>query len=578
MPLTADASVRKGLLYSMSGLFLLAALSQARVQVFRRDDVLDLAQENGRLYVERTDYAERGSILSSDGRVLAQSSETYELGVNFNRTPQSEGFFLALSDAAGIPATELAQAAATKNAAVVYDEPLSALRAKKIEAVKSKWRADGISLHRTLHRDYPLGEIAALVVGSVRENKPVSGIEVSKNKLLAGENGKIIGMLDRSGAFLPTRMKGSGSAKSNGKNLILTLDAELQAEAMSAAKRAVEKHKAERGIVVIQEPSTGNILALAVWPSEDPTVPGGFGNNAAISLTFEPGSIFKVLTLAKGIDTGAVIPGSYTHCAGRLSLGSSWSIGCDQSHGSGGHGDVNTEMAIAESCNVSAAIWSCRMGETTMFDYFGDLGLLEPTKIGLPAEASGLISKTKYAVKLQTATWGFGQSMKCTPIGLASAFSMLANHGLLMKPRLIESIDGVKEPLRPSGQVVSDTAATEVLREMESVIHNRKGTGHRLAISGYRLAGKSGTAQKRNDKTGSMKGGGYCSNFVGFVPAKHPKAMVLVMIDKPQNGFYGADVAGPAFRACAKAVIQKYQIPADQPSWSDTPEEVIQPR
>ena len=239
-------------------------------------------------------------------------------------------------------------------------------------------------------------------------------------------------------------------------------------------------------------------------------------------------------------------------------------FGCDKKHGA--HGSVGPQDAIARSCNIAAANWALRIGREDFLQYIKDMGLLEKPGLGLPQEARGLFDDTETAQKLQLALLGFGQPINCTPIALASAFSTLANNGLRMKPRLVKQIGTKEIKSQVAGQIIKSETAQELLTCMEAVVESDRGTGKTLRIPGYRIGGKTGTAQKRNAATGSMKGGGYVSNFVGFVPADKPRAVILVMINNPDKriAYYGAAVAGPAFQDIAKAVIHKLQIPKSQ--------------
>jgi cell division protein FtsI/penicillin-binding protein 2 len=233
---------------------------------------------------------------------------------------------------------------------------------------------------------------------------------------------------------------------------------------------------------------------------------------------------------------------------------------------------VNAEKAIAKSCNVSAATWALRIGHDSMVKYLEDLHLLKPTGVGLPFEAGGDFNYGEFAKPLQLATLGFGQSMTATPLELASAFCMLGNHGEQMKPRLVAKVGNQVAPPVSWGQRVSTKAADQTLEIMEAVIQDKSGTGFSLRIPGYILAGKTGTAQRVNRKDG----GGYVSNFVGFVPAPNPKALILVMINHPKAGaYYGASVAGPVWENLAKTLIKRYHIPPNDPQSLHAKEEAV---
>jgi cell division protein FtsI/penicillin-binding protein 2 len=299
---------------------------------------------------------------------------------------------------------------------------------------------------------------------------------------------------------------------------------------------------------------------MANWPSFDPDRPWKPGEdfNMAVMGAYEPGSTFKALTLAKALDEGAVSPGSTLVCNGVLKIGKR-EIKCAAHGGKRAHGVCDNERAIAKSCNVAAATWALRLGRDKMVGLIDASRVLERPSVGLPGSRSGVFNRKDGAPALQTANLGFGQALNVTPLQLAAAFGALGNHGTMMRPRLIDRVGRWDIPREEGQPLFSPESADTVLRLMESVIESDEGTGKSSHIPGYRLAGKTGTAQKLGS------GGGYVSNFVGFVPAREPKAVVLVMIDSPTAGaYYGGTVAGPVFTEIARSLIRTLSIPPAQ--------------
>lgn len=552
----------------MIALFGTAALSQAKLQVFERQSMMDKARQSKKFILSHTEKAKRGSILSSDGRPLAVDQDSYELFINFNNVPKSDAFFVDLSAASGIPATEFSQLALTGVERRTWKAPLSAAQRKAVADVKTLWKADGISLESSGKRTYPLGDSASNIVGMLMDDRvPIVGLEKKQDPLLKGVDGKTIGLTDRAGAFLPMRISDQSTPKRDGNDIVLTIDSELQQEAASQIRTAVLNNQADSGVAVVIDPSNGDILALANYPTYDPT--GGQAGiqldkrkstkNAGVQNRLEPGSMFKVLTLAKALDMGKVNLHDTINCTGELAYNSHYRVHCDSHHGNRAHGPVDATKAISKSCNVSAASWALKIGYPDMVKYIEDLGLLKPTQLGVPYEAAGGFNYNEYAKPLQLMHLGFGQSITTTPVGIASALSMLANHGEQMKPRLIKQIGKQSIPPVSMGKRIGSAAADETMKIMQSVIEDDGGTGASLRVPGYILGGKTGTAEKQAQK------GQYVSNFVGFVPSPNVKAMIVVMIDHPQNGkYYGATVAGPVFKALAKTVIHRYHIPPNE--------------
>jgi len=554
--------------WCIGALFVVAAASQAKLQIFERASTLALAHASRRYVERRVDYAERGSITDAEGRTLACDSAARSLGVDFARVPETSSFFMALGQAAGIPASELEQARGLGKPGLVCGSALTPDQVKAVDAVKSQWRADGVSIMRDGSRDYPLGRDASGIVGRFEAGLGATGLEAGENRDLAGTNGLLVGLADSQGQFLPMRMDPASKPRVDGESIQLTIDANLQTMATEAVRSAVIANKAENGAAVVEDPSTGDILALASWPAYDPDGapdPNAADEsspdfNAAIMARLQPGSTFKILTLAKGLDLGVVDPNKKIDCKGKVALGNPrWVVHCDQHEGNHGvHGPIDALHAISESCNVSAALWAEAIGYDRFTAYLTQLGLMGPQKIGLPGEEHGSYNTHEYAKPLQLGQFGFGQSLDATPIGLCSAFSMIGNGGVRMQPRLIEKIGDRETPIVSAGRIVSQKTADTVLGFMQAVIETDSGTGHALRIPGYVLAGKTGTAQK----LGGATGGGFVSNFVGFVPAVRPKAIILVMINRPRAGkYYGASVAGPVFVQIARSVIDTYHIP-----------------
>ncbi|AIE88160.1 peptidoglycan D,D-transpeptidase FtsI family protein [Fimbriimonas ginsengisoli] len=553
----------------MGALFVLAAFSQLKLQTVEQRGTLALAEKTRRFTLSRTDYARRGAILASDGKPLAQDEDATELNIQFSKIPKSEAFFLALGAATGIPASEFQALAASGQKQRTWRQPMSAEQSAEIARVKAEWRADGLSLARTGRRAYPLGDAAACVVGVVRQGKPVLGLEASKSRILTGEDGMRVGLTDKRGAFLPMRLVQASKERRDGSNITLTLDSDLQTEATDAVRKAVELNKADNGVALVMDPKTGNLIAMANWPSFSPYQPDGTegdlrdnsGYNPSYMAQLEPGSTFKILTLAKALDVGAVQMGSIIHCSGEFHPTERTRIRCDSHHGNRAHGTIDSVKAIAKSCNVAAATWALKVHREPFLQYVRDLGLLSRSTLGVPGEAHGNFNYAEPAQQLQLATVGFGQSITCTPVTLLGAFGMLANGGVRMEPRLVERIGTTEMPIEPGKRLIKPETARELLQCMEAVIETDAGTGKELRIPGYRLGGKTGTAQKvgKGPK-------GYVSNFVGFVPADDPKAVILVMVNNPKGGkYYGATVAGPVFKRLAQAVIRRYHLPPSKP-------------
>jgi len=539
-------------------MMLVAATSQAWKQVVTAGATKDRALKTKRFLVTRKEFPKRGTIISANGRILAQSTDTYELGINFKKVPKSESFFMALGQASQIPAIEFSGPARSGGKSKQWTGLISSERAKAIQTVQSHWDADGISLRRVQSRQYPFGEAFESVIGSFGEEKAPTGLESSKMAVLKGQEGLREGMMDRRQEYLPMRMTDRDRRAVDGQDITVTLDSELQMAAQASVKQAVIANNADQGMAVVLEPHTGRLLALVSYVLGQKEGAGN-GYNPAVMGVFEPGSIFKVFTLALAIDEGKVRLHDTVQCSGSMGIGRRARIHCTHTHGT-----VDARDAIAKSCNVAAAQWAAKIGHDRFTEFIKEAGLLDARGIGLPKEAKGSYLDDNGNLPLNLANFGFGQSTSFSPLGLASVLNAFASDGNYCPPRLVDKIGGRPEPAARKSELFSPGTSAQVLDLMRSTFESEGGTAHSLRIPGYSLAGKTGTAQKLSAQYTDGKSR-YVSNFVGFVPGDRPAATVLIMIDNPKAGkYYGGSVAGPVFQDIAKAVIKRYNLPKTQ--------------
>lgn len=553
-------------------MFVGAGFTQARVQLFGRDDILEKARLSKRFVVTKIDPARRGEIVSADGEKLAIAEGNRIMVLDYEGVRNSPGFFMALAAASGVPATEMSAFVGTKKK-VEWELHGGSAQAEAVLQVKKDWRVDGLGIRRSDDRVYPMGSMLAGLVGTMNQRDPICGLELTQNALLTGIAGRQVGVTDKQGQFLTVRNDRESVEKLDGQTIELTVRTDLQRKAFRVLQDAVRANRADQGAAIVIVPETGDILAMASYPSFDPNAPMPVTKPGERSPAFttsyqaalEPGSTFKILTLAKALDEGVVGPHTIINCPGTITVGKKL-VRCDAHGGNRAHGALEPTEAIARSCNISAANWAMRVGHEKMVPYIEDLGLLRRPNLGLPREARGLFDYNEVAKKLQTANLGFGQSINVTPVSLAGAFAMLGNEGRAVHPRLIRKVGGKELPVEGGDQLVRPETAKWMLTCMRSVIESEHGTGKGLRIAGFEMGGKTGTAQKRNSRDGSMLKGGYVSNFVGYLPAEKPEAVILVMIDNPKAGkIYGAQVAGPVFLEIAKATINSLGLMGAQP-------------
>jgi cell division protein FtsI/penicillin-binding protein 2 len=521
--------------------FGLAVYSQARLQVTNRGEVMKKAEDTWMLARQEAAPIERGTIYSSDMRVLAQSRPKYEFWLFYDRVPCTPGFFMALAEASGIPEARIS-APFKEGKKRTWLDPLDETRYQAVRRVMAEWGADGVSLEESNAREYPLGEAAVGVVGWMQEGKPRSGIELSFDKALSGQ------------AQAEALSASLGGDTISGADIVLTIDSSLQAVAAKAVEEAVEKNKARSGAIVVLSPATGDVLAMSHWPAFDPSSgPNGVSELATGYMEdLQPGSTFKVLTLAKALDAGVVDETFTFDCKGSMDLGRNRLVRCDDHGPSRAHGLIDLDKAIAKSCNVCAATWALKIGRDPMLSYLRDLGLLSKPDIGLPGAVTPIFDMNEWDKERQLAVLGFGQSIAVPPINLAAAIATIANDGEYVAPRLVSQVGGKRNVPATPKRVFSPQAAQSVRRYMESVVHTDYGTAKTLTLD-TRAAGKTGTAQKLGPD------GGYVSSFVAMLPADKPQVLVLVVINDPRAGvIYGSTVAGPPYLEVARAAVSKF--------------------
>lgn len=558
--------------------FLLVGANQVRIQWLQREAIVFKARKAGILVTEQSLYARRGTIISSDGKVLARDGDVFRLGINPYNVPLSPAFCYDLSMATGIPAAEIHDMISQRPPLGELEVDLSEAQKQRVVKLVQRYHADGVWVRPALGREYPLGWVTAPLLGWVKEGKGFAGIERSANEALSGVHGLRVGVVDREGRFVSWLVDGFQSrGVEDGKDIELTVNAEIQQWAMQALFAQCERHQPASGVAIVMDPKTGDILALATYPSFDPTdvisaswqtVRGGRSVapdiNPAVAHRLEPGSLFKAFTIALALDQKVISEQEVVKCGGKIPVGKHV-IHCTGDHAPKVHSVVNPARCIEVSCNVTAATWGMKLGFDRLARMVEALGLLEKPEVGLPGEVPGDLNYNEVNKTLQCANIGFGQSINVTPVSLASAFAVFANEGKLVRPRLIKRIGDQEIPPSIGPQVFAPETARKVLKMMELVIHGKEGTGRSLKIPRYHLAGKSGTAQTPDPRTGSLRSGLHVSSFVGYVPADNPKAVILVMLNKPRSGqYYGAVVAGPVFQNIARFLIQYWNLPPSE--------------
>jgi len=405
----------------------------------------------------------------------------------------------------------------------------------------------GIYTDSHLLRFYPFEDLASHLLGFVSSadetKKGVYGLELSFNETLSGKPGEI--------------KDGKTTESEPGKDLVLTIDRNIQAQAEEILKKLVEEYRAVAGSVIVQEPQTGKVLAMGGFPNFDPNnySKSEIKNflNPAIQAIYEPGSVFKLITMSAGIDSGKITPDTtYTDIGSFTANGKTITNWDYTTHGP--YGKETMTNVIEHSINTGAVFAERTTGPDIFYNYLIKFGLNQPTSITLPGEVRGNINNLKNGKDIDFATAAYGQGVAVTPIGLISAVSAIANGGVLMKPIIL--VDEKPETIR---RVISSETARAVTQMMVSAVEKNV----IAAIPDYSIAGKTGTAF-----VPIFGGKGYTdeviNTYVGFTPAPNPKFVVLIKLDKPAGAPLAGQSVVPAFRELTQFILNYYNIAPDK--------------
>ncbi|MDZ7830883.1 MAG: penicillin-binding protein 2 [Desulfobacterales bacterium] len=429
---------------------------------------------------------------------------------------------------------------------VWIDRDASPLQAKTLKSLDIK----GLEFIPGFCRVYPNKKLAAQVLGFAGvDGNGLEGLEYFYDDYLRGNQRQSTIIKDALGRIFHT--ESGASPDSAGKNLILTIDANVQFIAQRAVSAAVKEYGAKSGMAVVMEPQTGSIRAIAHYPSFDPNKFGSYSQdrwrNRAITDSFEPGSVMKVFMAAAALESGICSPYTMVDCEN-----GSYYTGGHVIHDTHPHEHLTLKEVIQFSSNIGATKIAERVGPERLYETLRAFGFGEKTGIDCPGETSGRLRHYQGWRKIDHATIAFGQGVSVTAVQLISAISAIANQGVVMKPRIVKAISDengkIIETHGPEtrGRAISARTA-KMLKNIMFSVTSEEGTGSRAVPAGYTVCGKTGTAQKINAR-GTYENCEYNAVFVGFSPKDAPKLAAVVVIDEPQKHHYGGVVAAPAFR------------------------------
>ncbi len=494
---------------------------------------------------------QRGSIRDRDGRILAEDVGVLSITAYLPQIDDLEEVVEELSRLLSLSPLELQEKFRSGQSWIEIADQAPLYLKEILEEKKLK----GISWQEKPTRFYPQAPLFSNLLGFVgKDGRGLEGLEFAFDSYLSGKTGYSFYEKDALGREIPLTTK--YLPPQNGNDLRLTVDSTIQFFVEEALDQAMERTKALGGVVIVNNPQNGDILALASRPSFDnrnfQAFPPESWKNLATNMVFEPGSTVKPLVMAAALEEEKTFLQDKFFCPGFIMVYN------HRVRDIKAHGEEKLEDLLINSCNVGIITLAERLGKDKLFYYLKNFGLGEKCEVGLPGEEQGLLRPPREWSLLSIGAIPIGQEMMVTPLQLLRALSALANGGVVMQPRLVSEITSprgevVKSfPPSISGEVVSERTASLVLEMMEKAV--REGTGKKAYIEGYRIAGKTGTGQKVGSH-GRYDPHKFYSSFVGFFPVPEPRFGVIVVLDEPQGEYYGGDTAAPVFREIAQGII-----------------------
>ncbi len=533
------------------------------LQLYRYSEYLAKAERQQERIFEISPM--RGTIYDSKGRELAVSLPMDSVFADPSEITDVDTVADLLSRALNIPADDLAARIRAARTPVRLARKLSPATVQRI----SEMNLRGIFFQKENRRVYPQRDLAASVIGYVDiDEKGIGGIEQSLDKEIRGRPGRMMVMADGHRRWYDR----TESAADPGDSVTLTIDETIQYIAEKELARAIQETHAKHGTVVVQNPNNGDLLAVANWPTFDPNDPGAYSADAredrAVTAAYEPGSIFKPLTMTGAIEHGVASPNELINCQmGKILLAGR------VIHDWHPFGVLTVRQILAHSSDVGTIKVALRLGAPRFYDVIRAFGIGQLTGIDLPGENRGLLRPVADWSGNSIGSIAIGQEVSVTPIQIISAISAVANGGILYRPRIVQEVRGPQGPveLHPGDRprrVTDERTAAEVREMMEDVM--LEGTGEHDQLDGYTSGGKSGTAQKIDPATGRYSRRNYNASFIGFAPVNDPAVTILVRLDSPTVGSHeGGVAAGPVFKRIAEQVLAYLDVPHDVAMPSD---------
>ena len=520
---------------------------------------------------ERSIKAARGRILDRNGVVLADNKTVCTISVIHSQIEEKEKIIEILSKELGLDA-DFVRKRVEKVSAI---ERIQSNVEKSVGDRIREYDLAGVKVDEDFKRYYPYGELASKVLGFTGgDNQGIIGLEVTYDSVLEGEAGTILTVTDARGIEVDSAGE-DRIEPVDGKDLVISMDMNIQKYATQLAYQAMETKQADSVSIIVMNPQNGEILAMVNVPEFDLNAPFDYDGEDAVGMTqkqkqdalnrmwrngcindtYEPGSTFKTVTAAAGLEAGVVHTSDSFHCPGYIIV-EDRKIRC---HKVGGHGSEDFIQGMMNSCNPVFVTVGMRLGSEQYYEYFKKFGLLNKTGIDLPGEAATIMHQKENIGMVELATISFGQSFQITPIQLMTTVSSFVNGGRRVTPHFAirateQSGRTVKEFSYPVQEGIVSGETSETMKMLlEQVVEN--GGGKNAVVEGYRIGGKTATSQ-----TLPRGSGKYISSFLGFAPADDPQIMAVAIINNPQGTYYGGQIAAPVIRQLFENILPYLDI------------------
>lgn len=534
----------------------------AYLQLFRYSEYYSRAQHQQRLVVDVG--ASRAEIFDRNMNPLAMSVPVDSAFAVPSEIADPGMVARLIGKVLDVPSDDIATRLAASHSFVWIARKLPPDKAERIAAMNLR----GIYFQREGGRFYPKRELASHVLGYVDiDEKGLGGIEYSLDDSIRTKPGKMLILADAHRRWYDSADK----APDTGTSVVLTLDENIQYIAEKELARAIHDTQAISGTVIVENPNSGELLAVANWPTFNPNAakdsPPDARTDRAVSSLYEPGSVFKIVTLSAAIDQGLTKATDIVDCQ----EGAIYIAG-HRIRDHKAYGDLSVSQILAYSSDVGAIKVGLRLGAPKFYDYIRAFGFGQSTGVDLPGESRGMLRRLANWTPVSVGSVSMGQEVGVTPLQMVNAVSAIANGGLIVRPHIVRALrhgTQLVEPQEPQPRrVIQETTAATMRRMLEGVVLD--GTGKLARLDGYTTAGKTGTAQKFDINTGHYFAHKLIASFVGFAPISTPAVTILVQLDSPVGPHEGGEVAAPVFQRIAQQVLPYLNVPQDVPLSMDT--------